>query len=324
MKKIVNLPFEEKPLCIMYQHIAFPLGIIQGNSQMNYIPVVFTKYINCTFDGCQYATRFSLGEDLWFLDDGLIKRYNLLIDNGIYNNSRFELLKLIKKMLSIGFYVEGNCNEKWIPGKYFYNRRYFFHPFILIGYNDIKKVFYSVGFLKDNRFQRFEIKYEDMLQAIETSDQCNIKLQCREYNKDFVFEFDLSKVISTLKKYIEASDDIDSEIAHGIKAIERLKSDFREYNYTDYRYTRGLKEHKRFINLCIKYLIDNKYLSGQKFIECANLVCDIAERVHLLSLKFAFTQSKDLINKITNLINKMISTEKQYLPEVISFLENNS
>ena len=324
MKKIVELPFEDKPLCIMYQHIAFPLGVVQGNSQMRYSPLIFTKYINCIFEENQHASKFSLGEDLWFLEDGLIKRYNLLIDNGIYKNNKFELLKLIKKMLSIGFYVEGNCNEKWIPGKYFYNRRYFFHPFILIGYNDIKKVFYSVGFLKDHRFQRFEIKYEDMLKAIETSDQCNIKLQCREYNKDFIFEFDLSKVISTLKKYIEASDDIDGEIVHGINAVERLKNDFHEENYADYRYTRGLKEHKRFINLCIKYLIDNKYLSEQKFIESSKRVCDIAERAHLLSLKFAFTHSKELIYKIINLINDMISIEKQYLPEVILFLENKN
>ena len=155
MKKIKLLNFEEKPLCIMYQHIAFPLSIVQGNSQLDYLPLIFTKYINCSFEEHQYASKFSLGEDLWFLEDGLIKRYNLLIDNGIYNNNKFELLKLIKKMLSIGFYVEGNCNEKYIPGKFFYNRRYFFHPFILIGYNDIKKVFYSLIFFLFSFFKKF-------------------------------------------------------------------------------------------------------------------------------------------------------------------------
>lgn len=321
MKKIVKLPFEEKPLCIMYQHIAFPLGIVQGNAKSRHLPVLFSKYIKCTYDKNGGPSKFIIGDDFWFDKVKLIKRYNLLIDNVIYKNNSFELLKIMRKMLEKGYYVEGNCNENWIPGKSCYKKTYFFHTFILIGYNDVERIFYSVGFLKNKEFQCYKITYDDMIKAIETADECNIKIQFREYNFSCSLTFDVSETFSVLKEYINPEknyDDMDK--FYGIDAIETLCNEISISQFADYRYTRGLMEHKNFINMYVKYLYENNYLDDHNLVETSQTVLDISKKLHLIVVKHMMVQKKCPVDKVVELMKKIVDLEKYYISKIIQVL----
>lgn len=49
MAKLIILPFEDKPIALMYQTCAFCMGIIQGNAKTDITPWLSSKFINCRF-----------------------------------------------------------------------------------------------------------------------------------------------------------------------------------------------------------------------------------------------------------------------------------
>ena len=150
-----------------------------------------------------------------------------------------------------------------------------------------------------------------------------------KYNPDAKFELNLERVVSELSNYLHptvlAPNGV-TDKCRGMNAMRCLAQLYAETaesaSQIDIRYTRGVMEHKFFMQMRMDYLCKNKLLNNASYAEAANRVYQMAERVHMLALKFNFTKKKSLVDTIQNLMCEMLSVEAEYLSQVLSDLQS--
>lgn len=330
MKKIITLPFEDTPYSLMYHGSAFPLGIIQGNATKDLTPWLSGKYINCWFAptwGNKFAHYVS---DHWATGDKILfqQRVDILYEqyNFIFKK---DVIFLLRNMINMGFYPHGEYNEEYIPGKKMFRMGYFLHDYMLIGYNDTTQSFTSVGYLEDKLFQRYSIPYEYMKLAIQSVHSSKISINFWKYNEDSQFLFDINRLITELTDYLHSTTSAKIYTKNrdwGITAIKELGKYItimcNDEKYIDHRYTRGIMEHKFFMQLRIQYLSNIGYLQSKEYIQKAQHVYLLSQNIHLLGLKYRTSKNATIAKRIQEIFNEIILIECNYLPSVLSDLTN--
>ena len=308
----------------MYHYLAFRWGIIQGNAKEDITPWMCNKHINCTYDAKKPIIPFEIAiRDQW-PDLGI---QFIQITNEFLESNSLDLLDIWRYMISIGCYPRGAYNEQHIPAKIAYQRFYFSHDYLLIGYDDDEKVFHSVAYLPDNKFQRFTIPYENMRNAILSHRNTVKYLEFLSYKPINGFKLELEGIVRDLEEYITSTTSIPmatENVQFGMEAIRSLKDRFEETaetNGIDFRFTRGLMEHKFLMKTRTEYMNKEGYFSNQEIVEKADTVYKISEKVHLLGLKFNMTANKNVLNSLTQKIDDMLALEKEYLPEFLECLK---
>ena len=324
MKKKILLPFDEYALPQTYHHLAFPMGIIQGNACTDVTPWLCGRYINCIFSPT-IKNKFNIClQDAWAQEDKILFYQRIDLLRNIFANLNFDILSLIRKLLACHQYVSGIYNEEFIPHRFAYGVKYYSHDFLLIGYNDIDRIFYSVAYLKNGKYQRFEIPYENMMDAVTSLESPKVALAAWAYNTEATYPLDLQRIAVGLEDYINSENSL-KQYNHpmacfGLSGILELKNYFvreAESGNIDLRYTRGLMEHKYFMQRRIEYLLSQGYLNRETFKTCSSDVYHLSEKVHLLGLKFSMTENRTIIGGIEKNMDDMIKIEKEYLPQVL-------
>ena len=88
----------------MYHHIAFPMGIIQGNAQTDITPWLCGKYINCSLAKDKNSqNRFTIyTSDLWGVEDYILMRQQIVLYPELYyllfDDEVMHLRKMIRQM----------------------------------------------------------------------------------------------------------------------------------------------------------------------------------------------------------------------------------
>lgn len=326
MKKI--LPYDTNILIRSYHHIAFPLGIIKKNANTDIMPWLYSKFVNCAFvfnDTCQFKISFCDG---WAVGDNILFRQRVDMFSDTWNASVLDPVILFKRMIDMDCYVSGYYNEEYIPGKKSYNKRYFKHDFLLIGYDNFEKCFYSAGYLADGNFQGFTISYDNMMSSLNSLVPCKWTFDFWKYNDDANFFLDLNRLIQGLSDYVCSSTSIKiSNINRlfGMNAISELSSCFinsiEKNEGIDFRYTRTLMEHKYLMMLRIKYLIENGLLS-EEYLHQAKIVYDLSQQVHMLGIKYSMKKQNTIVIHMCEKISQTLEIERKYLPKVLLELKN--
>lgn len=328
MKKKVVLPFNDKPYSLMYHGSAFPLGIIQGNTTNDLTPWLSSKYINCWF-APTWGNKFAYYvTDHWATGDKILTQQRIdLCSNeykAIFNSN---IIYQFKKMMDLGYYPHGAYNEEYIPGKKYFQKEYHIHDFLLIGYNEINKYFISVGYLRDDKFQRYKIPYDYMNLAITTHKTQKISLNFWKYNEKATFDLDFDRLITELSDYIASTTSVKifkENRTWGLNAIIALGNHIANMcnneSYIDHRYTRGIMEHKVFMQSRIEFLLDKQYIKDRIYLDYSNKVLHLAECGHLLSLKFLVNKKQNIANKINDIYIEIVKLEREYLPDLLADL----
>ena len=199
----MRLPFEKNPYSVVYHYTAFPLGIVQAKmNKVCFEKWIASKYINSSFDYHSKMNKFNIGEDLWLTEEKILDRHYFSISKNVYFNSSINIISIIKGMMDIGYYPQGNYNEQFIPDKYAFKKNFYFHhDYLLIGYDDNNENFISIGYV-NNKFQEFLIPYSNMVKAIETLEGNYIRVDFLQYNEDKKIFFDINKITDELENYI--------------------------------------------------------------------------------------------------------------------------
>lgn len=331
MRKKVVLPFDDKPYSLMYHGSAFPLGIIQGNATEDLTPWLSSKYINCWFDP-KGANKFAYYvTDHWAIADKILTQQRINLDQNEYKAIfNTNIIFQFKKMINLGYYPHGAYNEEYIPGKRCFQKEYFRHDFLLIGYNEINKHFISVGYLEDGKFQRYIIPYHYMDLAITTLKNPKIMLNFWKYNENAIFKCDYNRLIVELCDYLNCTTSMKifkENRIWGVDAITELghyiESTCKNENYIDNRYTRGVMEHKMFMQSRIKFLLEQQYIKDHMYFNYSQKISQLAECGHLLSVKFLINRKQNISSKINDIYVEIVKLEKEYLPDVLSDLKRN-
>ena len=330
MKKNVILPFEDHPYSQMYHHIAFPMGIIQGNAQEDITPWLCGRYINCLFDKNKLrGNAFNVyTSDLWANEDNVLIQQRITLIPDLYDAVFGNPILHLRNMIGMGYYPSGLYNEEYIPGKWAYQKQYNQHDFLLIGYDDDSEEFISVSYLQDGKFQRHAIPYGNMRKALTTLKTEKLQLLFLKFNAEAKFELNLNRTVSELSDYLRSTTStkkLSDDVIWGMDAIRRLIGFFLDSterdSSVDIRFTRGLMEHKFYMYLRMDCLLKRSVLTDPLYVEKAQEIYKIAERVHMLGLKYNFTGNKTIASNIQNSMNEMFLTESKYLPSVLSDLQ---
>ncbi len=329
MKRKVILPFVDQPLNLMYHSLAFPMGIIQGNAKEDITPWLCGRYVNCMFTPNQKDNKFQISlSDNWATADMILSKQSISLFSHMYHEFHMEILWLFCRMLENGYYVHGCYNEEYIPHKWAYGKQYYCHDFLLIGFNNVEKVFYSVGYLDDGKFHRYEIPYNNMLDSIVTLDHGKPAFNFWSFQKDADLSLNLFKVTIELEGYLNSTTSqklYSVDKFFGLCAIDRLQIYFQkqaEQGYRlDHRYTRGLMEHKYFMELRMEYLNRQGILNRNTDIQYASEVYRISQKVHMLGLKYTMTGNQKTLFSLIDLISRMNERERKYLPAVLDDLK---
>ncbi len=326
MNKKVLLPFEIDPLSVMYHYIAFPLGVIQGNAKCDITPWLCHMFVNCIFN--PFANnKFSISfSDNWGIDDKIVFHQQMCLFNDTYNIIGIDIIQLIKKMLANRCYVGGNYNEEYVPGKKAYGLEYFPHDFLLNGFDNEKKVFYSVSYLS-KKFVNHEIPYSNMLQALTSMANKRPILNFYQYNTETKINLNIEKTLRALQDYLSSSNSLHQYTKgffYGLEAIDKLGEYYVSYTKQknfDHRYTKGLMEQKNIMHKRIKYLCSKKYITDKEYISKSKTVSEYSTIIHNLGIRYKLLGDCKILQEIKVIIQKMKEIELSYLVSVENELE---
>lgn len=327
MEKKFVLPFDINVYTKMYHHLAFPLGIVMGNAEKDITPWLCDKFINVRYFESNPNTKFDIVfGDKWFGEKRILFKQNIILDRYQYQIFDIDIVNIMRRMINQEYYIHGRYNEQYISGKASYNKNYFFHDYLLIGFDDNKECFISVGYLNDGRFQEYQIPYESMRKSITSIANDNIYIGFIGYDREFDFHCNLHRVRVGLYNYLHSISDT---VAHsgdcfGLDAMKHLILDFErriaEKRSLDIRFTRGVMEHKFIMHLRFRYLLNNGYIKSKLILDMAKRVYDMSEKIHMLALKYNITQNANTAESVISLLRETINEEERYIPLLLKEL----
>ena len=328
----ISLPFHSNPYSVMYHHLAFPLGILQGHTEIDISPWLCDKYINCQFCFKKGSTqRYNIVlEDPWFLKDELFILQKVILSPGLRQTLFGSYTEFLLNMINMGYYPNGNYNESLIPCKNSYGMEYYRHDYLLTGYDTNTNYFQSVGYVDDSKFCFFNIPFRIMEQSLETLIEQRVELCFWGITPHANFSINIPAIRTDLASYLNSSSTpyLPKEgYRYGISAHKS----FGEYisfltpknALSDRRYTRGFLEHKFLMRFRLNYLFHHGHIHTYEHVEMAEFLYQKATNIQMLGLKFYLKPQQRLLNKMQLLVDEITDAEAHYLPLVLAELSDH-
>lgn len=321
------LPYPDNPILLCYHNKAYPFGIIQANANSQITKWLCTKCVNTVFVPNSALNKFDLSVwDPWGNWEGITTQQVFNMKKELLPFINIDMLSMIRTLIDNGCYAHGTYNEKYIPFKKAYGVEDYIHDYLVIGYNNT--CFYSVGFVADGHFRRFEIPFQNFIDSLNYAGSSKINVNFFSYNEGAVLKPNVDRMLSDLDKYISTAKYLDNSTptatSYGISTLVRVKEFFldevinNDRIYLDKRYSRVLYEHEWILSQIVDLFLDeDERLQFSHYTE-QNL--SRAKLIHLLGLKIEYTRDVKIIQRIANYIDKIVEDEMNYIPQLISVL----
>ena len=346
----IILPVNDKPPVTVYKNYSFPLCIISADtSESDWL---------CNHFGNVYLMRESNGY-IWldFLEpnDGfdsalVFERINLNELEGI------DVIKLIKDTLSEKKYVTLFLDEYYMDKTALAGKHHHLAEFFIYGYDDEKRIFYTVGFNSSEFFGQLTYSYDSVIKAHDSfiNDRKKFgklpvwvvwyafsKIKKKE---NIAKKLDVNNILSELEEYassVNMKGKLRSEIVEGRGEVavygaacqkEIINSLYEMMNndkfYTDYRHVHLLYEHKKIVLYKMKYIEENTNAEVSAIIDRYNSVMKKIELAKVFYLKAIMAdneselydklKNKHIISKIIRLLEDVSNNESAILLNFIS------
>lgn len=336
----------------VYRNYAFPLSILSANGFVN--DWILHHFINLyLMRGEGSYIWFDFLEQNDFCSDKLSYSY---ID--IDNIARHDIIELIKSTLISNKYVILFLDEYYIESTINVNKEHAFEESLIYGFDDEKKVFFSLGFNDRWLFGKMQYSYDEVINAHNSL----IKHKAEElpvYVKWYTFtkielingvseEDHLKEIIFEITNYNNSTEQVKKlrsetitergeKAVYGIKCYEEIvKSLYIMLDsiiQTDYRHIHLLFEHKKLMIDKLSYISDKLKLDEKKYVDEYNLVLKKVQLAKLLYLKaiiadkdaglYDCLKDKDIILEIIKILEEISFTEHEILERFIIDANNN-
>lgn len=318
-----RLQFTKEVPCTSYHYIAFPLGVMKANLS-DFNVWICNKLIQTYYESA--TNRYVLvDDDLWSEKDHITTAQSFHITTSILQCPSFDFISLIKDMLDQNHYIGGIFDEYYIPSKPAFHSFHRAHDYLIFGYDDSKCVFNSVGYLADGQFDFFDIQFQDFFNSIVHYNFYRLSLYFYRINPR-PSSLNIDHILTQIQSYLapSSSNTIALGDESGIAVWRRLARHILEpsVQQLDVRAFRAFLEHKSIMLHRINCLERNQNHSfvGPVFEEKVKNKADFA---FFLSLKYNVTRQKDLLLKLSSLINDICAQESSILSELISHFSPN-
>lgn len=318
------LPFEVDVPSITYHNKAFPLGVIKANIPQFDIWIC-NKLINCVYESCKNACNL-YDEDIWDLKNNLIIPQSFHIIPEIFQCPSFDIISIAKDMINHGYYIYGLYNELYIQGKSAYHNYDFVHDYLIYGYDDDIKSFKSVGYLKNQKYKRYNINYDDFHNSLKHFCFSRLSIHFHKINFNFQPQINISLITNAINDYLlsqQNSSNIKTDDIYGINVWHKLAEQILTTSNSalDIRSFRAFVEHKAIMHLRFK-ILSSDYVSTELSEAYYTQVYTETEMVYNLSLKYNITHDENLLLKINTYIQKICQAEQKILEKILLQLKD--
>lgn len=326
---VMKLPIDLNPKVQSYQNKAFPLGIINANAEQDLTPWYCGQFINCRFD-ISKMNKFEIGtrEEFYFFNEGILIKQIIRLYKDTYKLLEINYLDMVIEMLKRNFYIQGNYNLKYIPSNAAYGKTDLLHDYLVYGFDDEKKFFYSVGYTANQIYEPFTISYSEYQKSLDNMKENFVEFIFLQYNKESDLGLNLDKICDELSNYLNSCSIImQRSEKYGISAIIGLKNYYiqcvEENRELDVRFSRALMEHKYYMLLRIKYLYEHKLFSNKRMLPSYEDIYKKTKTIHRLCLKFNITNNLDTFKHVVELFEEIIEFDSINLRNLLNELETN-
>ena len=315
----INLSLYSSPVFTIYNNYSFITGIIQGNNNNRFEPWAYGRFINCAFNP-GFGFRVFGTPDMLDVTKDLVCR----VESKCFPRTKW--LDYWKSLLDDGIYIQANINEQYIPGKWAYNLREYYHDSLIIGYSDENQTFTLFARLADQNMHIIDVSYSDMLKSY--IEKGSWFLLYKYTPHEVTLDIPLIRLELSHYFYSSQSANFVRGTRYGIKALEYLYEYLtRQHKHNekmDYRLTRGLTEQKALmLNMC-KYLNSNGYNLSVDILALCKEAADAAQKIHLFALKSHMNakSNHNLGERIKKQFDILLYCERKYIPMLLKQLSD--
>ena len=323
---MIQLPIIEEPWIQTYQIRNFELGVLQDK-----VPWIYGKYINCCCKKKSF-THCIGAHGRFFTKENAMLMQKFKFDKSIFEEGLVNFIEFAKDILNHQWYLMGDFDEYYIKDKEAYNRYHFRHWAFIYGYNEIEKIFYSIGYTKGGKYRKYSMSYDEFLKAINVTFSNEKELYVKKnidriefyavkINPDYRFDFNLCDVYIGIRDYLHSTDSYenDMEKKYGIECEKKYAEYILNFNDTsgevDIRFSRLFMELKNIMVRRLKYLVDIGIVSSDLLYRY-EAISKNQETVHMLCIKYNITHDSILLSKIANIIKDIINMEQDVLSQI--------
>lgn len=309
--KAFKLPMIVPPYTT-YQGMAFMLGIILSHyNTKNYIYNNFIT-ISCKDTDKIWELSLELVDILW----------DSLSGEGIFEQDFYEIKKYLNKKTIIPFFKERleqssyillyTVDEFYLSYSESYKKEHFIHDLYLYGYDNDK---FCVMAYKNEKLQLFNVPQNEIqasIWALNNPSFCT----CRP-NKIINVEINYEKMKENIIDYYNGKKE--DNYLYGIKIYDAIINSLLNFiknkeQKIDMRVFRMIWEHKKILKLQLLKL--QEVLDIETYVEDADKIEVMGNKVFLLGIKFRLTKDFSNLKKMVEILNSMKTQEQKYLKKL--------
>lgn len=315
MNQDTELPLSLNPPYKTYGYLWFDDGIIMASFK-NSMQWILSNNIHIGLSKKQLKVY---NRESSFINQGpLIVKEKTIYYHDVVSNPQ-SIIRMVEEYIDSGYYIEGYWNEKAIKEKPAYQKYDFQHNYYIYGYNSVRNDFLSVGYTNLNQYTNFRFSYSEFIDSLKTYNSDVNKIILSKVNHNFVCVFEPDKVRIAINDYLNSygrfiiSNDVSMNESCGEKAIndyvELLCEIASENGLIDMRNSRLLMEYKQVFRRAISQLPELKIIESSEI----DRIYKGYEIQHYLSLKYNTTRKRNEIDKLIDLLRRLVENERDFL-----------
>ncbi len=225
------------------------------------------------------------------------------------------ICNIIEDMVNLGEYFFALFDENIITN-YLYNedkKVTFEHGCFIYGYDSSKKVFFMEGYVKGEKWEKYEIPYSVFYKALSyCPEKGEIAFIGYQVKKDYDWSFEYNRMYSSLQKYLNKSK------YKNLSAIRCFLEDMCITRKIHYPSAYCLLEHKKLMKKRILFLISKGYLTIKKDVHQPIDDINIGyEKILMLVIKYNISGNEKILTQIYEIGIRMIEKEYKYLKYIL-------
>lgn len=305
MKKILNCV---EPAIRTYLGDAFCFSIINEFAFSK--GWVYDKYINIQYNPDDQHIKYADYDYYDFVagEGVFIKSFTQIPISKC--NQQF-ICKVIEQMIDDEEYFFALFDENVVTNYLFgkQSTETFEHGCFIYGYDSIAKDFFMEGYVKDEKWEKYEIPYDVFYKALSYyPEKGEIAFIGYQMVKNYDWSFDYKRMYCSLQNYMNERECKD------LLAIRRFFEDIIDTKIIHYPSAYCLLEHKRLMKKRILFLIAERYISlGQAQLQLFDEIEKDYEKILMLVIKYNVVGMEKILKKIYRLGTQALGKEYDYM-----------
>lgn len=324
------LPINQSPFITSKLFVAYQCSIFQTAERM---PWFINKFHNIIQGYESRTLRYDhVHTDEWFCNEKAAHKQYFLLGTEILEYESVDIIAMIEKLISEGYYLAGNFNPYYISTRKEYKNLDTNIPYFIYGFCSKRKEFLALGNTLNERYSPYSILYDDYIQGLKHRNDKLMNFNFVKLNEDFKYNTNLNEIYNGTKDYLNSENSADKmkiafnmpKYQYGIKcyhnfiAYVKFVQDF--FGYIEPSHYQVFLEHHMLVQNRIQYLCSVGLIQNKALLMDSKLICDMAQDVRILCTRYNQTHSYEIIGKIADkallIVDKEISLLEDFLVEV--------